>query len=768
MKAVIMAGGEGSRLRPLTCDLPKPMAPLCGRPILEYILDLLRKHGCDEAAMTLMYLPQCIMGHFPDKRYKDVSLRFVLENTPLGTAGSVKNAARGAREDFLVISGDALCDFDLTAAFEAHRKNHADITVIVKKVADPREYGLVRTGKNGRIEGFVEKPSYAQAVTNLANTGIYIISPDCLPLIPDEGQFDFAKDLFPLMLEKRMRLFAFEDAGYWCDIGDLTTYVSCQRDMLEGRVQCRVHGRRDENGSVFAGGRPSSGVKISPPVYIGSDVTFDGEATIAAGSVVCEGCTIGNGAKVRGSIVLQDSYIGANTTLSGAVVCTGGSVKAGAGLFEGSVAGSKSVIGAGAVLSPGVKIWPLKQIEDFAVARDNLQYGIARSNVFDDDGIAGETGVELTPEFCARVGAAVGSIQNCTRVAIATNGSRAGFALGEALKAGILSTGCQVWDFGEQFEAQFDYCAALASAPLGVYVEGGQRSSLRLVGEGGLPAPRSVERSIEGSLARGEYRRSRWDTLGECVDMAGMRMLYECDLLKCAPQGLEGMHACVRSENTKIAAVANAVLARLGCDLSCGTRFSIDQSGRRLTAFSEVDGYVWHERLLALGCISEFERGRSVALPYDAPRMLDRLAAQFGCASCRYFECPADASDAKARELAKTQPFVRDALMLALKLLDYLARSGQTLQQALQSTPEFAVTQKEYAYAGDVGALMRALGSHAAQKEMGEGVLLPDKDKRGVVLVRPLKRGAGIRVYAEASNTEIAQELCAQIEDTLS
>ncbi|MFQ8600738.1 MAG: NDP-sugar synthase [Oscillospiraceae bacterium] len=121
MKAVIMAGGEGSRLRPLTCDLPKPMAPLCGRPILEYILDLLHKHGCDEAAMTLMYLPQCIMGHFPEKRYKDVSLRFVLENSPLGTAGSVKNAAHGAREDFLVISGDALCDFDLTAAFE-HRK----------------------------------------------------------------------------------------------------------------------------------------------------------------------------------------------------------------------------------------------------------------------------------------------------------------------------------------------------------------------------------------------------------------------------------------------------------------------------------------------------------------------------------------------------------------------------------------------------------------------------------------------------------------------
>ncbi|MFQ8600735.1 MAG: hypothetical protein ACLSAP_09260 [Oscillospiraceae bacterium] len=269
-------------------------------------------------------------------------------------------------------------------------------------------------------------------------------------------------------------------------------------------------------------------------------------------------------------------------------------------------------------------------------------------------------------------------------------------------------------------------------------VEGGQRSSLKLVGEGGLPAPRSVERSVEGSLARGEYRRSRWDTLGECVDMAGMRMLYECDLLKCAPQGLEGMHACVRSENPKIAAAANAVLARLGCDISCGTRFSIDRAGRHVTAFDEVNGYVWHERLLALGCMSEFEKGRSVALPYDAPRMLDRLAAQFGCAVCRYFECPADASDAKARELAKTQPFVRDALMLTIKLLDYLVRSGQTLQQAIGSTPEFAVTQKEYAYTGDVGALMRTLGSHAVQNEMGEGILLPDKDERGVVLVRPL------------------------------
>ena len=203
MKAVIMAGGEGTRLRPLTCDSPKPMAHLCGRPVLEYILDLLQEHDVLDAAVTMRYIPSAITAHFGDG-YRQMRLSFSEEDKPLGTAGSVRLAVDsqwgGANDDVLIISGDALTDIDLSEACAFHKSRHAAATLIVTRVADPREYGLAEFDREGRITGFLEKPGWGQAATDAANTGIYILSPEALESIPADTNFDFAKDLFPLLL----------------------------------------------------------------------------------------------------------------------------------------------------------------------------------------------------------------------------------------------------------------------------------------------------------------------------------------------------------------------------------------------------------------------------------------------------------------------------------------------------------------------------------------------------------------------------------------
>lgn len=204
MKAVIMAGGEGTRLRPLTCNMPKPLAPLCGKPVAFYILELLKKHGFTEAVFTLRYLGEKLEESFGDNSYKGMELSFRYEKTPLGTAGSVKNAA--GSEEVLVISGDAMCDFDLTAAMEFHKRRNSWATVIVKKVPDPREYGLVQTDNDGRILGFLEKPSYEGCVTDLANTGVYILSKEVMEKLSRDRPLDFAKDVFPVFLRENITL----------------------------------------------------------------------------------------------------------------------------------------------------------------------------------------------------------------------------------------------------------------------------------------------------------------------------------------------------------------------------------------------------------------------------------------------------------------------------------------------------------------------------------------------------------------------------------
>lgn len=208
MKAIIMAGGKGMRLRPLTLKVPKPLQPLLNRPIIFYILDLIKDNGIDEAVLTLGYRGEMIQNELLD--YEGIELDFSFEETPLGTAGGVLKAAMGYDGDVIVISGDAMCDFELAAAIKFHYDNQSDATIIAKKVDDPREYGLICADDSGRITSFLEKPSYADCITDLANTGIYILSQKALSLIPKDNVCDFAQDIFPQMLSRDMRLYCYE------------------------------------------------------------------------------------------------------------------------------------------------------------------------------------------------------------------------------------------------------------------------------------------------------------------------------------------------------------------------------------------------------------------------------------------------------------------------------------------------------------------------------------------------------------------------------
>lgn len=235
MKAVILAGGEGSRLKDISGGLPKPMMPLLGKPLLERIVALLRQEGFDRICMTLRYKPEIIREHFGDGADWGVSIEYRIEQEPLGTAGSVKNCMDFVGgEDFLVISGDCACDFDLSAAMSAHR-GHA--TVVLSEQDEPLSYGLAITARNGRITSFVEKPSWNRVVTNLVSTGIYVLSPSVMELVPEGRAFDFAKDLFPLLLEKNIPLQGCILPGYWCDIGTPRAYYQCNLAALNGLYQ---------------------------------------------------------------------------------------------------------------------------------------------------------------------------------------------------------------------------------------------------------------------------------------------------------------------------------------------------------------------------------------------------------------------------------------------------------------------------------------------------------------------------------------------------
>ncbi|WP_313562280.1 nucleotidyltransferase family protein, partial [Ruminiclostridium cellobioparum] len=225
MKAIIMAGGEGSRLRPLTCDLPKPMVPVLNKPVLEHTIELLKNYGIKEIGITLMYHPQIIKDYFGSGKNLGVKITYFIEESPLGTAGGIKNAESFLDEPFIVISGDSITDLNLEMAVEYHREKNSLATIILSKVDDPLEYGVVLTDGTGRITGFLEKPSWGELFSDTVNTGTYILEPEILNYIDADKNLDFSRDLFPRLLSASKKMYGYVAPEYWCDMGDIRSYI---------------------------------------------------------------------------------------------------------------------------------------------------------------------------------------------------------------------------------------------------------------------------------------------------------------------------------------------------------------------------------------------------------------------------------------------------------------------------------------------------------------------------------------------------------------
>ncbi len=759
LKAVILAGGSGSRLRPLTCNIPKPMAKVMGKPIIEYIFELLISCGITEASITLGYLPHIIENAYSGG-YKKLKLNFFKEDEPLGTAGSVKNAAAGFKEPFIVISGDAMCNFELNKIVEYHKAANAGITIVGRCENDPREFGLMKIGDENRVVGFIEKPSWSQAMSNLANTGVYVINPECLDLIPDGRSFDFAGDLFPLMLEKDMPIYCYHSGDFWCDVGNIEAYLNVQKAVFDGKM--RSYAGEIADGVYVADDMPQGDYSIVPPVYFGKNVEISSGAVIGPYAVIDDNCSVGSGSKIRHSVILENSWISGKVSITGALVCSGAALKTGASMFEGSVAGSGCVIGENASVCPNVSVWPGKLVGKETKVLANLKYGNARAEYIGENGITEESGTRLDSEMCVRLGAAVGSTRNGRRTGIANDGTKTAKMMQSAVMGGILGSGGAVWDFGECFEAQLNFLVNYCDLSVGMYIKSRDNREIRICGEGGLSIPRFFERNVESLMLKGEFHETNEEEMKEISDMSSIKMLYKQELLKQAPYGLKGVYADVKSDNNLIDSVIKSTVSKLGSTFSDEETIIIDSSGTKAQAL--VGGErVEYEKLLAVCCLNEMRNGRDIAVPYDAPPFLDELAVSCGRKAYRYLTTPADNSDSLARRLAAKQIFVRDGLFLTVKILSIMKERECTLSELLSELPDKFILHKKIPIGFSPAELAGIIGEESADNV--EGIKLVRSN--GKLIIVPEKSGEFVKVLAEADSMEAADELCFEIEDLL-
>jgi mannose-1-phosphate guanylyltransferase len=356
MKAVILVGGEATRLRPLTCNTPKIMVPVLNRPFFEHLVDYLKEHNITDIILAVGESLEQIQNYFGDGSKLGVRIAYSVEDFPMGTAGAVKNAERFLDDAFIVFNGDVFTDIDLRVMMRLHRKNKAIASLALTSVDDPTIYGVVETDSQGKVKRFIEKPSWDKVTTNMINAGIYILEPDILSYVTPNAFSMFEHDVFPPLLEKGQAIYGYPFQDYWIDIGTPDKYLKVQHDLLQRYV--------GNKGTKFEGESfVHSLAQIEGPAIIGEACSIDKNSIVKGPAILGARCRVEEDAVIEGVILWQDCRIGKGAKLRNCLVASRCCIGEESEILDGCILGDDVLIGKGSKLPNGTKIWPGKTIE---------------------------------------------------------------------------------------------------------------------------------------------------------------------------------------------------------------------------------------------------------------------------------------------------------------------------------------------------------------------------------------------------------------------
>ena len=810
LKAVIMAGGYGTRLRPLTVKQPKPMMPVAGRPMVEHIVRLLVRHGFKRILMLTYFFPETIEEHFGDG--KEFGAKITYHQDPpggLGTAGAVRGVADIIDGPFLVISGDVITDFDLNHACNFHRERGELATMVLTRVHNPLPFGVVITDEDSKVTRFLEKPSWGEVFSDTINTGIYIMEPDILDRIPGSISSDFSRDIFPVLLTEGQPPGAFVAQGYWKDIGNTVEYLQLHREISAGTISLDIPGEMKilEEAVLYLGegAHASDGSWFTGTVVLGDGTKID-EGCRIRDSYFGPGTTVDTNVRMRSSVVWDGVRIGRGCFVAGSVVGSRTQVRIRANIEEGSIISEDCLIGRGSIIRAGVRIWPEKVIEDGAVLSGDFIWGSRwRGTLFTGGIISGLANREITPEFAARLGAAFGAtFPEHSTLSLSRGIHRSSRMIGEAIISGILSVGIGVHDARvipipvarHQIRAEGDVGGMhVRRAPSDPEI-----IEIRLFGEDGKELSASQRDEIDRLFFRMDFRRASIEQSGsiispdygsepyekafmekldhDAISRSRMRVVVDYSLgttLKVLPALLGRTGAEVVSLNShmdeekvirttrqfdravrKISEYVQGLEADIGTIMStCGETLTlIDERGRW------IDGGKMLQILALL--IFKTSPGCTIAVPANASWNLEKLAEEYGAGVLRTpignSAILSEASSGSAFMAGNVEGGVAfpdfhpsfDAMFCLVKTMEMMALSGALLGDLVDSLPEAYLRHSIVPCAWEVkGQVMRSLIEELGEDAKGiEGVRLEDED--GWVLIYPSSNHACFHIYGES------------------
>lgn len=814
-----MAGGEGTRLRPMTANQPKPLLPVVNKPIMGHVLSLLRRHGFNETVVTVQFLASMVRNYFGDGSEAGMSLQYATEDIPLGTAGSVKNAEDALRDEpFLVISGDALTDIDLSALVSFHKENGALVTVALARVPDPLEFGIVIANEDGRIQRFLEKPTWGQVFSDTVNTGIYVMEPEVLADVAAGQVVDWSADVFPKLLEAGAPVYGYVADGYWEDVGTHEAYLKVQADVLSGKVSVDIDGFEVSPGVWVA-----EGADVDPDAILTGPLCIGDYAKVEAGSQLREYTVIGSnvvvkeGAFLHRAVVHNNVYVGVGSTLRGCVIGKNTDVMSSARIEEGAVVGDECVIESEAYLSAGVRVYPFKTIEAGAVVNTSVIWeSRGQRTLFGPRGVSGLVNVEITPELCVRLASAYATtLKKGSAITTSRDVSRAARALKRAVHGALNASAINVIDL-EAVPlpvARFETARSEYGGGIALRTTPGDPQSIDIIffDEHGADLSEGVQRKLERVFSRQEYRRAFPGEIAELtyqprvlesytrellnrVDMsgvteAGLKVVADCaggtaSLVLPGLLGRIGVEVLTVNNRldeatpTKSVAQVRADLHRLAelvysSRAAFGVRF--DPVGERITLVDDKGTLVSDDRalLVVLDLVAAERRAGKVALPVTTTRVARDVCrfhgVQVGWTQTSphgLYEATHDADvilAADGRGGFVVPEFSRslDGIAAFTKLIGLVARTRLTLSQIQARIPVAHLFKRSVPTPWAAkGSVMRTIVEAAGDRQLDttDGVRVIEPDGSWA-LVLPDTSEAVTHLWAEAPDGDRAHAL---------
>lgn len=811
MKAVVMAGGEGTRLRPMTSSMPKLLLPVVNRPIMEHVLRLLKRHGLTETVVTVQFLASLVRNYFGDGEELGMELTYANEEKPLGTAGSVKNAEEALKDDaFVVISGDALTDFDLTDLINFHKEKGALVTVCLTRVPNPLEFGITIVDEQGKVERFLEKPTWGQVFSDTVNTGIYVMEPEVFDYVEADVSVDWSGDVFPQLMKEGKPVYGYIAEGYWEDVGTHESYVKAQADVLEGKVDVEIDGFEISPGVwVAEGAEVHPDAVLRGPLYIGDYAKVEADVEMREHTVIGSNVVVKSGAFLHKAVVHDNVYIGQHSNLRGCVIGKNTDIMRAARVEDGAVIGDECLVGEESIIQGNVRVYPFKTIEAGAFVNTSVIWESRGRRISSAPAASPASSTWRSPgtRRAAR-GAYATTLKKGSTVTTARDHSRGARALKRAVISALQASAIDVRDLENvPLPVARQQTARGSAGGIMIRTTPGVPDSVDIMffDERGADLSQASQRKLDRVYARQEYRRAFPGEIGDLHFPSSVFDSYTGSLLRNVDTtGIAeaGLKVVVDASNGSAGLVLPSLLGRLGVDsltinpgldesrptetrdarrsglvrlgeivasarAAFGVRF--DPVGERLSLVDEKGRIVEDDRalLVMLDLVAAERRSGRVALPVTTTRIAEQVAAYHGTQVEWTTTSPDDLTrvgrdegtifggDGRGGFIIPEFSSVFDGAAAFVRLIGLVARTQLTLSQIDARIPRAHVLKRDLATPWAVkGLVMRRVVEEAGDRSVDttDGVRVVEADGRWV-MVLPDPAEAVTHLWAEGPTT---------------